>query len=46
MRISDKQKFTEIIFENIRDGVVMLDKKYRILAVNRAVEKWLGQEFG
>jgi PAS domain S-box-containing protein len=44
MKISDKQKFTEIIFDNIRDGIVMLDRDYRILAVNSAVEKWIQRD--
>jgi PAS domain S-box-containing protein len=35
------QKFTEIIFSNIRDGIVMIDKNYRILAVNKSIEKWI-----
>jgi PAS domain S-box-containing protein len=41
MDMVNKQKFTEIVFENIRDGVVMLDRNFRILAANNAVEKWI-----
>jgi len=40
MDIAYKQKLTEIIFENIRDGIIMLDRNYRIIAVNSSVEKW------
>lgn len=35
------QKFTEVIFENINDGVVMLDRNFRIHAANRSIEKWV-----
>jgi PAS domain S-box-containing protein len=38
-----QQKLTEIIFENIHDGVIMLDRDYRILAVNKPTEKWTGR---
>jgi PAS domain S-box-containing protein len=38
--ISDKEKFTEVIFENSRDGIIILDRNYRILAVNNSIEKW------
>ena len=41
MDIEHKQKLAEIIFENIQDGIIMLDKSYRILAVNKSVEKWI-----
>ena len=41
MNIEHKQKFTEIIFNNIRDGILMLDKNYKILTVNKSVEKWI-----
>ncbi len=40
MDIAYKQKIAEIIFENIRDGIIMLDRNYKILAVNISVEKW------
>ena len=40
MDIAYKQKIAEIIFENIRDGIIMLDRNSKILAVNRAIEKW------
>ncbi len=40
MDIAYKQKITEIIFENIRDGIIMLDRKSKILAVNSSIEKW------
>lgn len=38
--ITDKEKFTEVIFENSRDGIIMLDRNYRILAVNNSIVKW------
>ncbi len=43
MDTAPKQKLAEIIFENIRDGVIMLDRNYRILAVNNPIEKWTGR---
>jgi PAS domain S-box-containing protein len=39
--IANRQKFTEVIFENIRDGIVMIDRNYRIITVNSSVEKWI-----
>jgi PAS domain S-box-containing protein len=39
--IANRQKFTEVIFENIRDGIVMMDRNYRIITVNSSVEKWI-----
>ena len=41
MDIEYKQKFTEIIFNNIHDGIIMLDKNYKILTINKSVEKWI-----
>jgi PAS domain S-box-containing protein len=38
-----QQKLAEIIFKNSRDGIIMLDKNYRILAINHSVEKWIGK---
>ena len=38
---SQIQKFTEIIFNNVRDGIVMMDSNFRILTVNKAVERWI-----
>ena len=43
MNIADREKFTEVMFENIRDGIVMLDKSFRILAVNSAMGKWIAE---
>jgi PAS domain S-box-containing protein len=40
MDIAYKQKIAEIIFENIRDGIIMLDRNSKIVAVNSAMEKW------
>jgi PAS domain S-box-containing protein len=41
MDIIQKQKLTEVIFEHIRDGFVILDKNYVILAANKSIEKWI-----
>ncbi|MEW6067490.1 MAG: PAS domain S-box protein [Nitrospirota bacterium] len=35
-----QEKLAEIIFENIKDGIIVLDRNYRILAVNKSIEKW------
>jgi PAS domain S-box-containing protein len=43
MDIARKEKLTEIIFENIRDGVLILDKSYKILAANNSIQKWAGK---
>lgn len=40
MDLADKQKFTEVIFENIRDGIVILDLNYIVRAANRSLDKW------
>ena len=41
MSIVNRDKITEIIFENIRDGIVILDKNFKILSVNNAIGKWI-----
>ena len=41
MDIVNREKFTEVIFENIRDGIVILDRDFKILAVNNSIEKWV-----
>ena len=41
MDIADREKFTEVLFENIRDGILILDRNYRIMAVNNAIQKWI-----
>jgi PAS domain-containing protein len=41
MDMANREKFTEVIFKNIRDGVLILDRNYRILAVNNSVGKWI-----
>lgn len=43
MDLSHKQKIAEIIFEQVRDGIIMLDKDYRIIAMNKAMERWIGK---
>jgi PAS domain S-box-containing protein len=40
------EKFTEIIFNNVRDGIVMMDSNFKILTVNRAIEKWIDRASG
>lgn len=40
MDIADRQNFTEVIFENIRDGIIIMDRNYVIRAANRSLEKW------
>ncbi len=42
MDTAHKQKLAEIIFENIQDSIIMLDRDYRIHAVNTPAEKWTG----
>ncbi len=41
MDIANREKFTEVLFENVRDGIVILNRNYRILAVNNSIEKWI-----
>jgi PAS domain S-box-containing protein len=43
MDIARKEKLTEIIFENIKDGLLILDKNYKILAANNSIQKWAGK---
>jgi PAS domain S-box-containing protein len=43
MDIVERQIFTEIIFKNIRDGILMLDRNFKILSANDSVEKWAGK---
>jgi PAS domain S-box-containing protein len=43
MDTAQKQKLAETIFKNIRDSIIMLDRDYRILAVNNPIEKWTGR---
>jgi PAS domain S-box-containing protein len=40
MDIAHLQKLNEIIFENILDGIIMVDRNYRILTANRSIERW------
>jgi len=39
----NRQKFTEVIFKNIRDGVVILDRDFRILSANESFHRWGGK---
>ncbi len=43
MELSIKEKLTDIIFENIRDGILALDRNYKILVANKSTEKWTGK---
>ncbi|NWF75139.1 MAG: PAS domain S-box protein [Nitrospirae bacterium] len=43
MDITYRQKLAEVIFEHIRDGIVILDRNYLIIAANKSVEKWIGK---
>lgn len=43
MNITHRQKLAEVIFEHIRDGIVILDRNYLIIAANKSVEKWIGK---
>jgi PAS domain S-box-containing protein len=40
VNIVNREKIAEIIFDNIRDGIIILDNNYKILSVNNAIEKW------
>jgi PAS domain S-box-containing protein len=42
MDMKDSQKFTEVIFRNIRDGIVILDRDFRIVDANESLTKWTG----
>ncbi len=46
MDIDNMLRFAEAIFEHIRDGVVILDRDFRILNANAFVERWTGQAAG
>ncbi len=41
MDTANREKFTEVIFENVRDGIVILDRNFKILAVNNSIGKWI-----
>jgi PAS domain S-box-containing protein len=43
MDIKDSHKFAEVIFKNIREGVVILDRNFRILDANESMVKWTGK---
>ena len=40
MDLSYKQKIAETIFEHVHDGIIMLDRNFKILALNNAMEQW------
>jgi len=35
-----KQHIAETIFEHVHEGIIMLDREYKILALNKAMEQW------
>ena len=41
MSIVNREKIAELIFENISDGILILDSNFKILSVNNSVEKWI-----
>jgi PAS domain S-box-containing protein len=41
MDAAQRKKFTEVMFEYIHDGIVVLDRDYRIITVNKSIEKWI-----
>ncbi len=43
MGLTNEKKFREVIFKNIREGVVLLDRQLRILDANEAVRQWVGR---
>jgi len=38
--VEERERFLSSIFESIQDGISILDKDYRIIRVNPAIEKW------
>jgi PAS domain S-box-containing protein len=40
MDTRNAQKFTEMILKNIRDGLVILDREYRIVEANESIDRW------
>jgi PAS domain S-box-containing protein len=40
MDLSHKQNIAETIFEHVHEGIIMLDRNYKILALNKAMEQW------
>lgn len=42
----DKQRIAEVIFEHIHEGIIMLDRHYRIRVLNKAMEKWVERPSG
>lgn len=43
MDISNSQKFIGTIFRNIRDGVVIFDRDFKVLDVNESIIRWAGK---
>ncbi len=41
MNSVNREKIAEVIFENIRDGILILDRNFKILSVNNSIEKWI-----
>ena len=38
--VQERERFLTSIFESIQDGISVLDKDYRIIRINPAMEKW------
>lgn len=43
MNTESSRKFGEVIFEHIRDGILILDRDFRILDANESVQRWTGK---
>jgi PAS domain S-box-containing protein len=43
MDIKDSHKFAEVIFKNIREGIVIIDRNFRILDANESMMRWTGK---
>ncbi|MBS1233120.1 MAG: sensor histidine kinase [Nitrospirae bacterium] len=43
MDAANSQKFTEVIFTNMRDGIVTLDRDFRIVSANESIQRWAGR---
>lgn len=41
MNSVNREKIAEVIFENIRDGILILDRNFKILSINNSVGKWI-----
>lgn len=39
----DRQKFADVLFDNIRDGIVVLDRNFTIVEANDSTSRWSGR---